>query len=163
MRQLIVCVLLAGMLGCVGCGAPLYPERQFSVNPRTGQVSFSSTQEEDLIIGQFTARDGDREVTLGTTTQPAVVYGAKSVAAMDAYSRQIIEYTKLLDVVGDDITADIRALGEWIPGIASMLSGMGASPASIDTALAPAKALLSSLTTKKALIDASCNGNKCPQ
>lgn len=165
--SVMAAILLQGCIVCLtGCGAPLYPERSFSVNPHTGQVNFSSTQEEDLVVGQFSATvnplTGDKTITLGTTTQPAIVYGAKSVAAMEAYVKQQDAYTKMLDVVGKNTTEQIRALGEWIPGISGMLTGLGATPAQVSSAVAPAQLLLEKLKAQQQAVS-SCTGSNCGQ
>ncbi len=165
MRKLILlCALMLLCSGCLlGCGAPLYPKVQMRLDPASGQWSYSSAQETDLIVGAVEASvspDGTKKLTVGTATQPAVTYGSESVGAMAQYAVQQAEYTKMLDVVGKNTTEQIRALGEAIPNLAGLLTGLGASTSQIDTATGPLELLLERLKRQQAAVE-SCTGADC--
>jgi hypothetical protein len=144
--------------GCLlGCGMPLYPKVSLSLDPASGLVRYASEMETDVVVGPIEAgvsTHGTKTLKIGTTTQPAFAYGAKGVGVMTVYALQQEQYGKILDIVGKNTTEQINALGSWIPGIASMLSGAGVPKAQVDSALAPANDLLNNLKMAKALLDA---------
>lgn len=165
----IACMLVTIMIpACVGCGQPLYPERSFSVTlPNGGRVDFSSTQEEEITMGPVeleTDVNGVKTFKLGTTTQPALTYGAKSVGAMKEYAQQQLNYVLILKQLGDNAVNSINAIGDAaskvIGGLVafraqSAASGNTAGCALADSLIADVQDLQAKARAAKTLIEAA--------
>lgn len=137
MKRLMMLTLVL-FNGCILTGCmTLTPTRAFVLNPRTGEFRYESEQEEDLIVGQLVATEnaqtGERSISVGTTTQPAVVYGTKAVGVIDANARLILAEVEMAKTVGPNVAMALDSLANLAGALSWLRGGVAALPSGPTT------------------------------
>jgi hypothetical protein len=137
-KNLILGLWLVTFNGCLlGC-MTLTPTRAFVLNPATGEFRYESEQEEDLIVGQIVATEnaqtGERSISVGTTTQPAITYGTRAVGVIDANARLILAEVEMAKTVGPNVSMALDSLANLAGALSWLRGGMSALPAGPTTA-----------------------------
>lgn len=129
MKHLWLMIVAVALQSCVwtGCGAPLYPKTLIQIDPTTGKIMRSSEMETALVIGAIDAGvnpDGTKFMRVGTTSQPAFVYGEEAVGVMKEYGEQQKNYVAILKQLGDNAVNSINAVGDMAGKVLGGLAGL---------------------------------------